>query len=102
MEITVDQLKQRIDNNDDLIIIDVREPYEYEEYNIGGELVPLGTLPEKINDLEKYKEKEVIIHCLTGVRSEMAQSFLLKAGFKDVKNLLGGIQAWRSKFDGGE
>lgn len=99
-DITTQELKQRMDNGETLHIIDVREPYEYEEFNIGGQLVPLGTLPSKLAELENLKNEEVIVHCRSGARSSNAKLFLEDAGFTNVRNLLGGMLDWQARFKG--
>ena len=95
MEISVQGLKAKIDNKEDFVLIDVREKYEYEEFNIGGKLIPLGEIMGALEDLEEFKGKEIIIHCRSGKRSAMAQQLMLQAGFSDVKNLAGGVLAWQ-------
>jgi rhodanese-related sulfurtransferase len=92
-DITAQELKERIDKGEPLQIIDVREPWEYEEYNIGGRLIPLGDLPGKIDELDELHETEVIVHCKAGARSAAAKAFMLQNGFTNVRNLLGGIMA---------
>lgn len=98
MEITVQELKEKMDKGDDFLLLDVREPYEYKEFNIGAELIPLGQVTSRLDELEGYKNKEVIIHCRSGARSATAQRILINAGFKDVKNLVGGMLAWYQAF----
>ena len=95
MEISVQGLKAKMDNKEDFVLIDVREKYEYEEFNIGGKLIPLGEIMGALEDLEEFKGKEIIIHCRSGKRSAMAQQLMLQAGFSDVKNLVGGVLAWQ-------
>jgi len=97
-DITTDELKQRMDAGEKLNIIDVREVHEFEEYNIGAKLIPLGELPSRLNELENLKNEEIIVHCRSGARSNSAKMFLLDNGFNNVKNLLGGMLDWRSKF----
>lgn len=97
-DITVQELKERIDKGEKLTIIDVREPHEYEEFNIGAQLIPLGTLPAKLADLEALKNQEIIVHCRSGARSANAKMFLSDNGFDQVRNLLGGMLAWREAF----
>jgi len=98
-DITVEELKYKIDQKEQFLLLDVREPHEYEAYNIGAKLIPLGNLPTALRDLESHKESEVIIHCRSGARSASAKQFLVQAGFKDVKNLLGGMLDWKEKID---
>lgn len=90
-DITAQELKERIDKGEKLNIIDVREPYEYEEYNIGAMLVPLGDLQGKIDDLDEWLNEEVIVHCKSGARSAAAKAFMMQNGFTNVRSLLGGI-----------
>lgn len=98
MDITVQELKAKQDNNESFILIDVRESHEHEAFNVGGQLIPLGTLPSKVEDISQYKEDEVIVYCRSGNRSAVAQQFLQGAGFKNVRNLLGGMLDWQDKF----
>ncbi len=96
-QITVEELKSKLDKGEDIFILDVREPHEYEISNLGGYLIPLGNLPERINELDT--SREIVAHCKVGGRSAQAVSFLKKAGFKKVKNLVGGINAWAERID---
>ena len=92
--IQVNELKQRLDKGEKLNLIDVREPWEYEEKNIGARLIPLNTLPDQVEDLAPLKNEEVILHCKSGRRSANAQKFLQQQGFTKVRNLEGGIEAY--------
>ncbi|HQW46565.1 MAG: rhodanese-like domain-containing protein [Bacteroidetes bacterium] len=93
--ITVQELKQRKDANETLYILDVREPSEYAEVNMGAKLIPLGqVMSGQIDDIEDWKDKEVIVHCRSGVRSLNACMMLEQLGFINTKNLEGGIIAW--------
>ncbi len=96
-EISVEELKKKIDNKADIFILDVREPHEYQICNIGGHLIPLGDLPNRVNELDT--SKEIVAHCRSGVRSAKAVNFLRQAGFKKVHNLAGGILAWADRVD---
>jgi len=96
-EMQVEELKQRIDRGDDLFILDVREPHEYQICNLGGHLIPLGDLPRRVSELDT--SKEIVAHCRSGVRSAKAVNFLRQAGFKKVHNLAGGILAWADRID---
>ena len=96
-EITVEQLKARMDRGDDLEIIDVREPHESEIVSIGGRLIPLRTLPEKVSELDPLKE--TVVYCRSGARSAKAVDFLRNNGFRNAKNLVGGIEAWAERID---
>lgn len=93
-DITTEELKKKIDDNEEFVFIDVREQHEYDEFNLGAKLIPLGTLPGSLNDLEQYKDKEIVIHCRSGARSANGKNFLIQMGFKNVRNLLGGVVRW--------
>jgi rhodanese-related sulfurtransferase len=97
-EITVIELKKRLDSGENLLVIDVREPYEYDEFNIGARLIPLGELPVELHNLEDHLEEEIIVHCRSGARSAAAQDYMRKQGFEKVRNLTGGILAWQQAF----
>jgi rhodanese-related sulfurtransferase len=97
--ITVDELKSRLDAGEQLHIIDVREPDEYAAYNIGAKLIPLGQIMSlQIDELEDLKNDELIIHCKAGSRSMQACMMLEQAGFTNVVNVTGGAAAWQQKF----
>jgi len=99
--ITVDALKARIDAGENLHILDVREPSEYAEFNIGAKLVPLGKIQlMQVDEIEDWKDDEVIIHCRSGKRSATACMFLETMGFANTVNLEGGMLAWQEKFGG--
>ncbi|RCR69890.1 rhodanese-like domain-containing protein [Larkinella punicea] len=95
MDITVQELKERLDKGEKINLIDVREEYEFDEDNLGGRLYPLGSLPSQIDELEDLQDEEIIIHCRSGARSARAQQFLEQNGFSNVRNLIGGILAYR-------
>jgi rhodanese-related sulfurtransferase len=97
-DISVVELKKRLDAGETINLIDVREQHEYEEFNLGGDLIPLGTLPGKLEDLEDLKNEEVIVHCRSGARSGTAKMFLIQSGFTNVRNLLGGVLDWQAQF----
>jgi rhodanese-related sulfurtransferase len=93
--ITASELKQRIEAGENIKIIDVREPAEYAESNMGGILLPLGHIANmQLDDIEDYKNEELIIHCKGGTRSMQACLILEQAGFNNLVNLTGGITAW--------
>jgi rhodanese-related sulfurtransferase len=97
--ITVEELKQRLDTGEKLNIVDVREPHENAEFNIGGILLPLGQIQSmQIDELEDLKDKELILYCRSGNRSGQACMFLDAMGFKNTRNLAGGMLAWEEKF----
>jgi rhodanese-related sulfurtransferase len=96
-DITPAELHQRQQAGETPHIIDVRETWEVEESRIpGSQNIPLGTLPEKLDDLEDLKNEEVIVHCKSGGRSASAKAFLTQQGFTNVRNLVGGMNAYQA------
>jgi len=98
MDINVTELKQKLDQKEQFVFIDVREQYEFDEANLGAQLIPLGDIPGKLADLMPYKDEEIVVHCRSGRRSAMAQELMRQAGFSNVRNLEGGILAWIDAF----
>jgi adenylyltransferase/sulfurtransferase len=96
-QMSVRELKQRLDQGDDLLILDVREPFEYQIAHIGGHLIPLNQLPARIGELSP--DREIVCQCKGGGRSQMAAEFLARNGFQKVHNLAGGIAAWSHEID---
>ncbi len=96
-DLTVQELKERIAKGEKLNIIDVREQFEYDEFNIGAKLIPLGILPDAMFEMNNLKDKEIIVHCKSGGRSATAKAYLSQNGFTKVRNLLGGMLAWRAE-----
>jgi len=96
-EITPKELKARLDRGDDVYVLDVREPHEYQICNIDGHLIPLGELPQRVHELDS--SREIVAHCKSGKRSAQAVEFLQKAGFRKISNLKGGILAWSDEVD---
>jgi rhodanese-related sulfurtransferase len=97
--ITAEEIKARIDAGESLNLIDVREPHEHADFNIGGTLYPLGKLQTmQVDELEPLKEEEVIVYCRSGNRSGQAAMILDMLGFKNTKNLVGGMMNWESKY----
>ena len=96
-EIQPEELKQRLDAGEDIFVLDVREPHEYQICNLNGYLIPLGDLPKRMHELDS--SREIVAHCRSGVRSGKAVDFLRQAGFRKVKNLAGGILAWADRVD---
>ena len=95
--ITAIALKQKIDSGEDFQLIDVREPYEHNEFNIGGELIPLNEINQHIDTIAT--NKPVIIYCRKGIRSQLAiQRLQEKFPFTNLINLIGGTEAWRKEF----
>ena len=99
-ELTVYELKAKIDRKDDFVLLDVREPHEYEIARIpGSRLIPVGQLEGRLSELEPFKNKEILAHCQKGGRSARAVELLLRSGFKKVWNVVGGITEWSNKID---
>jgi molybdopterin/thiamine biosynthesis adenylyltransferase/rhodanese-related sulfurtransferase len=96
-EMTAREVKARLDHGDDLFILDVREPHEYQICNLNGKLIPLGELPRRVHELDS--SREMVVHCRSGKRSAEAIQFLQKAGFKKLWNLKGGVLAWADEVD---
>jgi adenylyltransferase/sulfurtransferase len=97
-EIDPVEVKAKIDRHDPFVLIDVREPHEYQIGHIPyAKLIPLGDLPKRVNELNSADE--IVAHCKSGARSAKAVDFLKQAGFKKVKNMKGGILAWSDKVD---
>ena len=97
--ISAEEVKRRMDSKEPLHLVDVREPYEHEEFNIGGVLIPLKKIQSmEIDDLEALKDQEVICYCRSGNRSGQACLLLETAGFTNVKNLAGGMLGWQESF----
>lgn len=97
LQITVEELIRRIDLGDTPFILDVREQHEYNVCNLGGYLIPLRELPKRLHELDS--KEEIVVHCQFGGRSQKAVEILYEAGFHNVKNLVGGIDAWAQKID---
>jgi adenylyltransferase/sulfurtransferase len=96
-EMQPEELKRRLDAKQDIFVLDVREPHEYQIVNIKGHLIPLGDLPTRIHELDS--SREIVVHCKSGMRSAKAVDFLRKSGFKHAANLTGGILAWADRID---
>jgi adenylyltransferase/sulfurtransferase len=96
-EITARDLKARLDQGEDIFILDVREPHEYQICNLKGHLIPLGELPRRVHELDSARE--IVAHCKSGKRSAQAVDFLRQAGFRKIYNLHGGILSWSTEVD---
>lgn len=96
-DITTQELRQR--QSEELNLVDVREEWEHQENNLGGTNIPLATLPHRLEELEDYKDRELILYCRTGNRSGQAQRYLQQQGFTQVRNLLGGIEEYHQPSD---
>jgi len=96
-QLNVQQLKQRMDSGENIFILDVREPFEYQIANLGGLLMPQNEVAQRLGELDP--EREIIVQCRSGVRSQRVAEFLQQNGFKRVVNLTGGILAWADGID---
>ena len=97
-DITPAELRQRQQAGETPTILDVRETWEHEEGRIpGAQNIPLGTLPDKLDDLDELKDQEIIVHCKGGGRSASAKAFLAQQGYTNVRNLTGGFQAYTAE-----
>jgi len=97
-EVTVTQLKKMLDEGKDFQLIDVREPHEYDICNLNGELIPMGEVPNKTDQIDR--DKQVIIYCRSGARSGQICEYLeSRFGFDNVYNLKGGVLAWSDEID---
>jgi len=96
-QITVKELKRRMDAGEDVQLIDVREPFEYQIAQIGGKLIPQNDVPQRLAEIDR--EREVVVHCKSGGRSQRIAEFLVQSGYPKVVNLAGGILAWADEID---
>ncbi len=96
-EISVEELKTKLENGENVFLLDVRENDEYLLANLGGHLIPLRELPARLQELDPLHE--IVAYCHTGRRSALAVNFLRTSGFSNVKNLVGGIDAWAARID---
>jgi adenylyltransferase/sulfurtransferase len=96
-QMTVQELKQRRDSGVDLFLLDVREPYEYQIANIGGTLIPQNEVPQRLAEIDR--NREIVVQCRSGGRSQRIAEFLAQQGYPNVKNLAGGILAWADAID---
>ena len=96
-QISVQELKRRIDAGEDVQLIDVREPYEFQIAQIGGKLIPQNDVPQRLGEIDS--SREVIVHCRSGARSQRVAEYLKQQGYPRVANLAGGILAWSEQID---
>ena len=96
-QLSVKELKRRMDAGEDLMILDVREPYEYQIANIGGTLIPQNDVPKRLAEIDR--NREIVVQCRSGQRSQRIAEFLAQAGYQKVSNLAGGILAWSDEID---
>lgn len=98
LSISTVELQQKLNDKEDLVLIDVREPWEHADFNIGGLLIPIDTLFDNLDQLER--DKPVIFYCQKGIRSQIAiQRLYLKFNFTNLVNLIGGMDAWKKEFN---
>ena len=98
-QISVQELKSKLDAKEDIFVLDVREPHEYLIANLGAPQIPVGEVERRVGELAAQKNREIIVHCRSGARSQKAALLLKQAGFTNVSNLAGGILAWAEKID---
>jgi len=96
-QMTVQELKQRRDAGEDIFLLDVREPHEYQIANIGGTLIPMNQVPQRLAEIDR--NREIVVQCRSGARSQRVAEFLAAQGYANVKNLAGGILAWSDQID---
>ena len=96
-QLTARELKQRIDAGEDLLILDVREPFEYQIANLGGTLIPQNDVPKRLAEIDR--SREIVVHCKSGGRSQRIAEFLKQSGYGKVSNLAGGILSWADQID---
>lgn len=98
-DISPEELKKSLQEGKDIQLLDVRESIEFHTFNIGGVHIPLGQLPQSLEDLEWDQSTEIAVICQRGIRSKTACQILEMAGFKNVRNLTGGLLGWRKTFN---
>jgi adenylyltransferase/sulfurtransferase len=96
-QLSVRELKRRMDAGENLYILDVREPFEYQIANIGGKLIPQSEVPQRLAEIDR--DREIVVQCKSGGRSQRIAEFLKQSGFSNVANLAGGILAWSDEVD---
>ncbi len=96
-QVSVQELKRRLDAGEDILVLDVREPFEYKIANIGGKLIPQNEVPARLPEIDR--DREIVVHCKSGGRSQRIAEFLQQAGYTKVANLAGGILAWSDQID---
>ena len=100
MDITVKELKERLDKGEEIVMIDVREPHEWEVQHLEGvRKISLSQIPQHLKDLEDLKDSEVVLICRSGGRSGKATRYLQQMGFSNARNMEGGMKAWKSQID---
>jgi len=99
-EISATELKKRLDTGEDIVLLDVREPHELAICKLASAVhIPLGSLLDRLDEMKSCQEKEIVVFCRSGKRSERAAQFMQEKGYRKVKNLAGGILAWAKDVD---
>ena len=97
--ISIEELKSRLDAGENVNLLDVREDHERADFNIGGKHVPVGKIQTmQLDDIEDWKDQEIVVYCRSGNRSGIAAMFLEQMGYKNPKTLVGGMLAWQDKY----
>jgi rhodanese-related sulfurtransferase len=95
-DISTEELRDLLAGTEVINLIDVREDYEFEEDNLGGTLIPLGEIQDRLDELADIKDQDIYVHCRSGKRSDTAKKILMAHGFSKVHNVLGGMLAYRA------
>ncbi len=98
MDITVQELRKKIEAGEQFLLIDVREPGEHQAFNVGGQLIPVTEMMMRVAEFKDHQNDEIVVYCRSGARSGMIQAFLQAQGFTNVRNLTGGMIAWQDAF----
>ncbi|QDU78998.1 putative adenylyltransferase/sulfurtransferase MoeZ [Polystyrenella longa] len=100
LEMSCEQVKAKLDNNDDFLLLDVREEDEYQTVHVeGATLVPMSQIQDRVGELDPQKDSEVVVYCHHGGRSMKVMLWLRKQGFSKAINMSGGIDEWAEKID---
>lgn len=100
MEISATELKEKLDNGEEIVLLDIREPHELQIAKLDNTVhIPMGEIESRISDLEKYKDKDIVVFCRVGRRSLGCTEYLREKGFTNVLNLTGGLHAWSDEID---
>ncbi|GAB4406184.1 MAG: hypothetical protein OHK0039_07700 [Bacteroidia bacterium] len=100
MDITVQELKERLDAGTAPVMVDVREPFEWQMQHLPGVIkMSLGTLPVRTDELKEYRDQEIVLICRSGGRSSRATEFMRSQGFDKARNLIGGMLTWKAQID---
>lgn len=98
MDITVQELKERLDKGEKFMLVDVREQFERDEFHVGGDFIPIGKITQSMDHFAGKEAEEIVVYCRSGNRSGQVQRFLQQQGFKNVRNLTGGMLEWIDAF----